>query len=105
MVVIASALGYWFGKSHMPQIVKENVTVYGEVAKRAGDSSYLLQTNGLNLRNVSLQVKLIKYEGNYYYLSNFTYWHNGEETKYTVWVDNSTYYCATPKVRDIPTCP
>jgi hypothetical protein len=103
-VVVASTLGYWF-VGHTPQIVKENVTVYGDVARRAGEASYLLEINGLTLVNESLQVKLIKYEGKYYYLSSFPYGHNGVVTTYTVWVDNSTYYCATPKVRDIPTCP
>ncbi len=103
-VVVASALGFWFVEFR-PQIVKENVTVYGDVAKRAGEPCDLLYTSCLNIGNQSLQVKLIKYEGNYYYLSNIPYWHNGLETKYTVWLDNQTYYCATPKVRDIPTCP
>lgn len=104
-VVVASVIGYWFVESKRPQIVNENVTVYGDVANLAGMPCELLRINCITIPNYSVPVKLIKYEGKYYYLSNFTYGHNGVVTTYTVWLDNQTYYCATPKVREIPTCP
>ncbi len=109
-VVVASALGYWVGMSQSnryaesvtPQVVRENVTVYGAVA---GIPCSSLRLPCPTPANQSLSVKLIKYAGNYYYLSDFTIINNQTRTVYTIWFDNSTYYCISPKVEWAKTCP
>ncbi len=109
-VVVASALGYWFGASTIapnkepktPQIVRENVTVYGTIQT---PPCGWLRISCFMLEQPVYAQQLIKYEGKYYYASKIRIMRNQTDITYTYWFDNSTYYCISPKFENIPTCP
>lgn len=85
------------------QVVSNNVTIYGLVA---GTPCGALRLPCVTWPNQSLSVQLIRYEGDYYYVSNYSVGNNVDGyKKYTIWFTNSTVYCISPKVEWAIACP
>jgi len=80
------------------EVVKPNVTVYGFAA---GIPCGALRTSCITTKNQSIPATLIRYDGTYYYVSYF----GVNTTWYTVWYNNSTEYCVSPKVQWDIACP
>jgi len=89
------------------QVVNPNVMVRGQAA---GTPCGALEFPCVTYLNQSITAMLIKYNGTYYYLSfygSFDKLHTTEtlsggvltNTWYTIWYDNSTVYCVSPKVQ------
>jgi hypothetical protein len=80
-------------------IIKANVTVMGQAAGIPCGALRLpcpLYTN-----ESVIFATLIRYDGTYYYVSYIKV----NDIQYTVWYDNSTYYCVTPRVDWANACP
>ena len=101
----ATSLNYFNSNNGLPQfpssvsIVNANVTVVGQAAEIPCGALRLpcpLPTNQSTISAI-----LIKYDGTYYYVSYV----NVNDIRYTVWYDNSTYYCVTPRVDWANACP
>lgn len=111
------------------RVVSRNVTVYGKpaiigICQAPGSTCPI----GIEPNKASLNVELINYKGNYYYIHNGTIISGGIVTMsrtnstgglsvttitysqstitYTAWFTNSTLYCVTPDLHTAPiTCP
>lgn len=81
-------------------IVKSNLTVYYGTACVPVEFSYLsCPTEDVAAHSPSLAgVDLVRYQGDFYYDINFTFYINGQPTTHTIWFTNSTVFCASPVV-------
>jgi hypothetical protein len=89
------------------QIVNPNVTVRGQAA---GLPCAALRLPCPYPVNQSIDAVLIRYNGTYYYLSYYGLTNATNPTQrvttwYTIWYDNSTAFCVSPKVEWSITCP
>jgi len=90
------------------EVVKPNVTVHGYAA---GIPCGALMLPCVSYPNQSIRATLIKYNGNYYYVSYFGVTQGSFDpaqrvtTWYTIWYTNSTEYCVSPKVQWDIACP
>ena len=50
-------------------------------------------------------VELVSYQGNYYYVVNYSFSFNLQSKSYLVWFTNSTIFCITPKYGNFNVCP
>lgn len=84
------------------QVVKTNLTVYYATACIPVEYSYLsCPTENTASHSPSLSnVDLIRYQGEYYYDINFTYYMNGQPVTRTIWFTNSTLFCMSPPQPD-----
>ena len=120
-VIAGAGAGYLIGTSNqrtstttttatgiMPyQVINPNVTVRGQAA---GLPCSALRLPCASSTNESISAILIRYNGAYYYLSHFgvtnaTNPAHPITTWYTIWYDNSTAFCVSPKVEWSITCP
>ncbi len=95
------------------QVINPYVTVRGQAA---GLPCAALQLPCISTANQSVAAMLIKYNGTDYYLSYNGVFNklSGTETMqngvltntwYTIWYDNSTVYCVSPKLQSSNSCP
>ena len=95
------------------QIINPNVTVRGQAA---GTPCGALQFPCVTYPNQNITAVLIRYNGTYYYLSYYGTFNKLTATEtlsggvltntwYTIWYDNSTVYCVSPKVQWWDACP
>ena len=105
IVIIVAAFGTIFfavgmsASSSTKYTVVENLTVYGRASGLPCAALRLpcvLPTN-----QSSILAGLVLFGGKYYYVSNIT----TNSVIYTVWYDNSTYYCVSPEFQGVNTCP
>ena len=104
VIIIATALAaYYFAPSGASTTsnftVVEKLTVYGKVAGYPCAALKLPCPYPTN--QTSIAADLTSFRGRYYYVSNITV----NDVVYTVWFDNSTYYCVSPKFQNVNTCP
>ena len=94
------------------QIINPNVTVQGQAANTPCDALRFPCTLGIG----NMSAILIRYGGTYYWLSYYGTFNNLRSTEtlsggvlsntwYTIWYDNSTVYCVSPKVQWWNACP
>jgi len=94
------------------QVVNPGVTVQGQAANTPCDALHFPCT----LRIGNMSAILIRYGGAYYWLSYYGTFNNLQSTEtlsggvltntwYTIWYDNSTVYCVSPKVQWWNACP
>jgi len=83
------------------QIIKANVTVTGQAAAIPCSALQLPCPLALNPNESTTSAILIRYDGTYYYVSTI----EANGVRYTIWYDNSTYYCITPAVKWANACP
>jgi hypothetical protein len=75
------------------------VTVYG---RASGIPCAALQLPcPIPTNQSSISANLTLFEGKYYFVSDISV----NSVVYTVWFDNSTYYCIAPKFQAVNTCP
>jgi hypothetical protein len=108
------------------RVVSTSVTVHGEPAF-IGLCEAIAASCPPSEMNASLNVELINYNDDYYYVHNDTVVSGGTITEthtnstgglnittvtgnqstvtYTAWFTNSTLYCVTPNLDTAPTCP
>ena len=95
------------------EVINPYVTVRGQAA---GLPCAALEFPCVTAANQSISAMLIRYNGTYYYLSYYGSFNkqSGTETIqdgvltntwYTIWYDNSTVYCVSPKVDSSIACP
>jgi len=120
-IVAGAGAGYFVGASNqgpttttttttgtLPyQIINPNVTVRGQAA---GLPCAALRLPCPYSANQSTKAILIGYNGAYYYLSYYGLTNATNPTQrvttwYTIWYDNSTAFCVSPKVEWSITCP
>ncbi|MDA4112339.1 MAG: hypothetical protein OK439_07345 [Thaumarchaeota archaeon] len=95
----ASWLFYYFTFSSSASfVVIRNTTVYGQAS---GIPCGAMHFPCITSPNQSTPAQLLLFQGKYYYDSNLTWNH----VVYTIWYDNSTYYCISPKLEWANTCP
>ena len=90
------------------QVINPNVTVRGQAASIPLCALRVPACS--NSPNATTPAVLIKYNGTYYYLSyqgltNATNPSDRNTIWYTVWYDNSTAFCISPKVEWSISCP
>ncbi len=102
VIIVGAALGAIFltsrssSSSSTSYDVIATVTVYGHAAG--------LPCAALRLPcalPTSIKANLTLYQSKYYYVSEIT----ANNVVYTVWYDNSTYYCVSPQFQGTSTCP
>lgn len=78
--------------------IKSNMTVYYDAACVPVEFSGLsCPTKDVATHSPSLTgVDLIKYQGSYYYDTNFTFYMGGQPITRTIWFTNSSVFCASP---------
>lgn len=83
-------------------IVRSDMTVTGGAA---GIPCSALQLPCTTSTNMSFYpVELVFFQNRYYYIAHYDV--SGEQSvNYTIWFDNSTYYCVSPKVNWASPCP
>jgi hypothetical protein len=84
------------------QVVNTNVTVYGLAA---GQPCGALRLPCATYPNQSISAQIVSYGGRQYYVSQFTLENDTIFTVFTIWYDNSTSYCTTPKLPWENACP
>ena len=103
LMLISGAVGYVVGNSKtvtstvtatatpvLYTVVQNNVTVHGEAALIPCGA---LQLPGCTTSpNQTIIANLIRFQGSFYYDSNFTL----NNVLYMIWYNNSTYYCVSP---------
>ena len=107
IVVVASMGAFYFtgrtaasvSSSTSEYTVIENLAVYG--LPSGIPCSALRLPCPLPTNQSSIPASLVGFDGKYYYISNIT----ANSVMYTVWYDNSTYYCVSPKFQGVNTCP
>lgn len=106
VIVIGAGLGAFYVVSEMSVSssttnydVVGSVTVYGQASGFPCAALGLPCAHPTNQSSISASLTL--FEGKYYYVSNIT----ANNVVYTVWYDNSTYYCVSPKSQGVNTCP
>jgi hypothetical protein len=89
------------------QVVKKSVTVYYGVANIP--CGVVVPTSCMTVNteahSPSLNVSLIKYQGNYYYASNYTTFWNAQPRAATIWFTNSSIFCVSPSLGRYSPCP
>lgn len=84
-------------------IVNANATVSGQAVSIPGCAVHGDCTSAANQSSTAV---LILYNGNYYYVSNYTFTSvNQPNLVYTIWYTNSTEFCISPAVSWDPVCP
>ena len=106
VVVVVVALGTFYFSGRMSTsssttqyAVVESVTVFGRPS--GFPCSALRLPCPFPTNQSAIPASLVLYDGKYYYISNIT----ANSVMYTVWYDNSTYYCVSPKFQGVNTCP
>jgi len=113
ILVIALVFGIYLNLSLQPsqqssqtnttwRVVNANVTVYGLAA---GEPCGALRLPCATYSNKSIPAQLVSYAGNLYYVSQFHVENNTKTTTFTIWYDNSSSYCVTPKLPWANSCP
>jgi hypothetical protein len=70
-------------------VVQSNFTVHGQAA---GIPCGALRIPCISSANQTIVANLVRYQGTYYYDSNYTL----NTVVYMIWYNNSTYYCVSP---------
>ena len=83
-------------------VLSSDTTVSGSLAGVPCGALRLPCTSSVNQ---NYTVELVSYQGNEYYLAHFSLTSNGVYTNYTIWFNNSTAYCVSPKVQWYNSCP
>ncbi len=84
------------------QVIATNVDLYGHTASIP---SCAMRVPCVTYTNIPTVAELLRYNGTYYYESKYNLSTQGSTATYTIWYNNSTYFCISPKVSWAMTCP